>query len=72
MGLEDINIDFNIEEMIEGLRDSFFKIIVIIFNLIFGLPIWVKITLAICFVLFVIGIAYLTWIYRDEWQYVRY
>ncbi len=72
MGIEDIKVDFDIDQIIEGIRDSLFKTVRIVFNLIFGLPISVKITIAILFVLSVIGISYLTWKYRDEWRYVKY
>ncbi len=72
MGIEDINLDFDIDSIIEGIKDSFFKTIRIMFQMIFGLPFVVKITIAIIFVLSVIGIFYLTWKSRDEWRHVKY
>ena len=72
MKLDDINLDFDINKMIEGIRDGFFKIIRIIFRMIFNLPTGVKIMLAVLLLLFTIGIGYLTWKYRDEWRYVKY
>ncbi len=72
MDLDNINLDFDINKIIEGIRDGFFKIVRTIFMMFFNLPVWVKITLAIFSVLLVIVIVYLTWKYRDEWQYVKY
>jgi len=72
MGIEDFNFNFDINKILENIRDSFFKTVRIIFMMIFNLPTHIKITLAILFVLFVIGIAVLTWKYRDEWRYVKY
>jgi len=72
MGLEDINIDFDIGEMIEGANNAVFKTFKIIFTMFVDLPPFVKITMAILFVLFTIGIGFLTWKYRDEWMHVKY
>ncbi len=72
MELDDINLDFDITEFLESIKDGFFKIVRIILIMIYDLPINVKITIAVIFVLFVIGIGYLTWKYRDEWRYVKY
>ena len=70
MNIDDLNFDFN--QLLEGIKDGFFKMVRIIFIMFFNLPIWIRITLAILFVLFVIGIAVLTWKYRDKWRYVEY
>ena len=72
MNLDDINLDFDLNQLFESIKDSFFKIVRIIFMMFFNLPTKVKIILAVFFVLFVIGIGYLTWRYRNEWQYVKY
>ncbi len=72
MNLDDINLDFDITGFLESIKDGFFKIVRIILMMIYDLPTKVKVTFAILFVLFVIGIGYLTWKYRDEWRYVKY
>ena len=69
MAVSDISFDVN--KLVIGFKESFFKTIKIIFTLIFNLPMWVKIPMAIIFVLFVILIAYLTWKNRDEWRHVK-
>ena len=72
MNLDEINFDFDIGGWIKNITDAFFKTVRTIFTMFFNLPMWVKITSAILLILFVIGIAILTWKYRDEWQYVKY
>ena len=72
MDLDKINIDFDINEIIELIKNGFFKTVKLIFMMIFNLPTGVKIALAIFFVLLVIGIGYLIWKYREEWRYVKY
>ncbi len=72
MNLDDINIDFDLDKIIKGVQDAFFKVVRTIFIMIFNLPKGVKIALAIFMVLLVIGIGYLTWKYREEWRYVKY
>ena len=65
------DLSLNIDNLVTGFKNSFFKTLKIIFIMIFNLPIWVKIPLAIIFVLFVIGIAILTWKNRNEWRHVK-
>ncbi|KKN58822.1 hypothetical protein LCGC14_0548280 [marine sediment metagenome] len=72
MGLNDLNFDFDINKIIEDIRDIIFKTVRVMFNMVFGLPTWIKITLAVLLVLSAIGIAFLTWKYRDQWRYVKY
>ena len=69
MAISDISFDVN--RLVIGFKESFFKTIKIIFTMIFNLPTWVQIPIAIIFVLFVILIAYLTWKNRDEWRHVK-
>lgn len=69
MAINDISFDIN--NLVSGFRDSFFKTAKIILVMIFNLPMWVKIPLAIISILLVIGIAILTWKNRDEWRHVK-
>ena len=72
MDLDAINLDFDITAFFESIKDGFFKTVRIIFMMIFNLPTSVKIIIAVFFLLLVIGIGYLTWKYRYEWQHVKY
>ncbi len=72
MNLDSINLDFDINGFLESIKDGFFKTVRIILIMIYDLPTSVKITIAVFFVLLVIGIGYFTWKYRDEWRYVKY
>ena len=72
MGLDDINIDFDLGKMIEGFKNAMFKTVRIIFLFFINLPKGAKITLLILFMLFVVGIGILAWKYRYEWQNVKY
>ena len=72
MNLDELSLDFDVNKILEGIKDGFFKIVRTIFTMFFGLPMWIKITMAVIFILVVIGIAILTWKYRNEWRYVKY
>ncbi len=72
MDLDNLNIDFDVNEIIDSIKDFLFKTVRIIFVMFFNLPMWIKITLAVFFTLGIIGIGYLTWKYRYEWQHVKH
>ncbi len=72
MKLDELNFNFDLNKIFEGISDSFFKTVRLIFMMIFNLPTGIKITLAIIFLLVIISIGYLAWKYRDEWRYVKY
>ena len=70
--LDEISLDFDITAFLESIKEGFFKTIRIILIMIYNLPTSVKIIIAVFFVIIVIGIGYLTWKYRGEWQHVKY
>ncbi len=72
MNLDNISLDFDINAILESIKDIFFKTVRTIFLMFLNLPTWVKVTFSIVLLFIVIGIGYLTWKYRDEWKYVKY
>ena len=72
MNLDNISLDFDINAILESIKDIFFKTVRTIFLMFLILPTWVKVTFSIVLLFIVIGIGYLTWKYRDEWKYVKY